>query len=1003
MSKSKSKGYQKVTKHDVKKEKATKNLPKKEIIGNNILKKEEVETEKLNKFKDCKEKEKFKKVYNGEEKAKLDEKNAKKDKVKLEKINAEKEKVKLEKINAEKEKVKFEKINAEKEKANLDKANLDKANAEKEKVKLEKINAEKEKAKLDKANAEKEKAKLDKANAEKEKAKLDKANAEKEKAKLDKANAEKEKAKLDKANAEKEKAKLDKANAEKEKAKLDKANAEKEKAKLDEVNAAKTQAKLDEVNAAKTKAKLDEVNAAKTKAKLDEVNAAKTKAKLDEVNAAKTQAKLDEVNAAKTKAKLDEVNAAKTKVDNEKKVIESKKADKVTYDNTETEKKNFDNIETQPAKETKKKNKEEEIVYGVATKEYLNEENLLPWDESDKEAQINNLIKAEEKKQLDIKNSRLKKTNITTEMLNGERCYIISDTKYILASADNICIGQKNGPVAAVTFPDDKNEMLILLKNETESIPVIANRNGDYIQIFKGEAIRGFSSLYYSYSGSGNYSTSDKRTIPVFIDGKHFSIDKTRGEQYIEIGNKKFIACIDGRVREIIIGEVTSGFFDHAYYIKNNNTHRMPIEQHEALERSIDRIRRVATPAEARDVLTKFFNSVSGKTLTQNNHYAIDKKKTLDFIVCYKKAIELEIKEEKEDKEIKAEQDKKKNERLKAISEIKDFIENINNNDPKLNEKCRCAIQLSGRVRERSLVTQKAIPYCGGFAMLQEAWGINPCKMVHIALDLLEKGETTTDTMVVGCVKKLSTPDYFKWRDYDEAYADSLLISIHYNLKKASSLAQEDAMNATYLGVPVKKCNYPDSKSDSFKKQDMQTRFLQELTLVSRGKGSICATAHGAINIFFLHELQKGFNRKNVSGPVNIEAAFKEFKSEEQINHAVVIEKFHVTGVGDNKFIECKLHTWGVMHHLKMRVSTFFDNFDPSSFFIANMDASQKFEFFSDIDKVVMRKNDNTATIGVLKLLDGTEHHLKKGDQISIENIVYKFNGGADWDTYPLS
>ncbi|MDP0588060.1 MAG: hypothetical protein QS748_02175 [Candidatus Endonucleobacter bathymodioli] len=631
------------------------------------------------------------------------------------------------------------------------------------------------------------------------------------------------------------------------------------------------------------------------------------------------------------------------------------------------------------------------------SKEDINKEKLISWDVLNKKAQVHALIQASDKKQADIRNERLQKTNIPIEKLNGKQLASIKDTLVIELSCADTVLGQKNGPVSAIEFPAGEEDMVVILSDNEKDMTVLANRNGDYIELREGEMIQGISGAYFLYTGDGSYKRYPKEDRPILVDGKYLHIDEKDGEAHIEINNKHFIACIDGRVKELVNDEFITGFFNTTYYLKNNTVSQIPTVKHEALAISIDRIKGIVTPSGARDVLTKFFNSTSGIELFQYNACYIDKAKTLDFITCYKKAIKLEKKEEKE---IKTEQLKKKNDRLLAIDKIKDFVASLDNNDPKLNEKCRCAIQLLGRVRERSLVKQRKIAYCGGFAILQEAWGANPLKMVGIAIDLLNKGKAAVNTMVEGHVKTLKLPDSFNWNDYTESYVDSLMMAPLYYLGESSSTHFEDAMNATFLGVPVKVSTYLKSTEHNLDEEKRQERFLQDLVLASSGKGSICATARGTFSAF-LAKLPTDFKRKNMSEPINIDTGLDTFNSTNTIGHAVVIDKLSVGDGENNKFVELKLHTWGSMHHIKMRVDTFFKNFKPFEFFIANMADDKELEFFKTHEDPTLSYTGKSSKIGVVKLLNGQEYHLNAGEKVLIDKIIYSYEGGKKWDIHP--
>ena len=407
----------------------------------------------------------------------------------------------------------------------------------------------------------------------------------------------------------------------------------------------------------------------------------------------------------------------------------------------------------------------------------------------------------------------------------------------------------------------------------------------------------------------------------------------------------------------------------------------------------------VNTAAGARKALTDLFDSVKGQTLFGKNDYPVDKQGTLAFIKAYKKAIRLEEKPLLANSEA---QKKKKLERLAALEEIECFVNGLRKNDYQTPEHCRLALQLCGRVRERSLVHQYKIGYCGGFAVLQAAWGRNPLKMTKLTIALAEKGQADVETMVKGRTKRLEVPIAFKWDKYHEALADSLLISTRYDLGSSGSCVEQDAMNATFLGVPVKVYSGKSVKKANGKDDyDADQQLLSDLCQASKQKCTVRAAVDGHMASFLEEKLTKDFTRKKKGAVRDIDADFKAFRPKpgSDTGHAVIIDKFELKKNNNQQIVECKLHTWGVMHHIRMSVKTFMDHFDHKGCFIAGASEEDSFPSFKEIGDEV--HYDRNKTTGVLVHKDGREKLVPIGGSASSfdSNVKkqYEYLGYGGW------
>ncbi len=150
------------------------------------------------------------------------------------------------------------------------------------------------------------------------------------------------------------------------------------------------------------------------------------------------------------------------------------------------------------------------------------------------------------------------------------------------------------------------------------------------------------------------------------------------------------------------------------------------------------------------------------------NDTPVDKKSTLQFIDLFATAIEQERKPTGQ--ETQAQIDKKQ-ERLQALEEIREFVTQLDPDAPDAAALCRLALQLCGRCRERSMVRQQTRPLCGGFATLQAAWGKSPLNMTRLTLRLACDYQAKSDKLAMAYFE---LPEGIDFSKYDEALADTL-------------------------------------------------------------------------------------------------------------------------------------------------------------------------------------------------------------------------------------
>ena len=247
----------------------------------------------------------------------------------------------------------------------------------------------------------------------------------------------------------------------------------------------------------------------------------------------------------------------------------------------------------------------------------------------------------------------------------------------------------------------------------------------------------------------------------------------------------------------------------------------------------------------SRQTLTALFDSWEGQVILGNRdhrdghnlfanrenqpqHYSSDDfltdvPNTLRFIDLYTTLIGSELKNKTT---TARHHQNKKRERLTALKEVRAFVAELNPDNPASAQLCRLALQVCGRIRERRLVSQKTLPLCGGFGLLQCAWGNRPLNMTRIILSLARHRQCVVPTRVKGITKTLTVPP-IDLSHYTEALADKLLLSTLYDLNSSSSTPGRDAVNASFLAMPSRVFNQNQwGRNDTPKANEL---FLQAL------------------------------------------------------------------------------------------------------------------------------------------------------------------------------
>ncbi|MDB2384607.1 hypothetical protein N9V90_02075 [Endozoicomonas sp.] len=415
----------------------------------------------------------------------------------------------------------------------------------------------------------------------------------------------------------------------------------------------------------------------------------------------------------------------------------------------------------------------------------------------------------------------------------------------------------------------------------------------------------------------------------------------------------------------------------------------------------------------SRESLTMLFNSWEGQVLFGNRDHLqgkgllknssgnpqdytsesvpVDIDSTLAFIDFYTTAIGMEQKPEKV--ELSKHREKKR-ERLAALRELRQFVAGLNSQDPDCAALCRLALQMCGRVRERSLVSQKNIPLCGGFAVVQNAWGENPLMTTRILLNLARYQSCSVKTLIPGKDKTLKVPP-INLSKFTEALADKLLLSTLYDLNSSSSTPGRDAVNASFLGVSARPFN--QSRWLGAEPSDVNSVFLQAMCQASNQRCPVRGAVTGKLSKFIEARLRGGLERKaNKNNVLNIEGEVNKVETNDAFSHAVIFDSFKEMG----DMVTFKLYSWGRVYHLKMKTKTFLEHIDKNSFVLFNQKIpTDSNSIFRDINVEVTDKKDNDS--GVILSLSGEEIPAVKGKKVKgFAKKEYTYKGNGSWTIY---
>ena len=585
--------------------------------------------------------------------------------------------------------------------------------------------------------------------------------------------------------------------------------------------------------------------------------------------------------------------------------------------------------------------------------------------------------------------NRIRHSTIQPKNVGDEKRLYCEDGRFFSVLPGETCIGELKGQGCKVTkFADGISEKLVMLNNGQV---VIAHKDGRYIPLNDNDVVMGFEGKFYSMINGNVFPGSTDP--PVIYDGRAISIKPDEGELICKHKGETIILSINGDVRKLPMGKTVSGFFDTAYEAHNNGDVSLhPIEEHEPLEISVEKLSLARTPSQARACLTELFESVNGTKLFTDNKYPVTKEDTLAFIKKYRKAIILECKWKiPQSSNNKADKIAKIKQRILAIDEVRNFVKGLNTTDKKLEDNCRHSLQMLGRIRERSLVRQRDTPLCGGFAVLQAAWGKYPLKMVSTSLKLLRSKERSVqlDTRVPGFKKTIVVPQNYQPYKYHEAACDSMLIASLYDISSTEGSSNaENAMNASYLGIPVlltKNINKNSDRPDEF-----YNNLLNDLCRATKRKMPILGVVDGKMAKFLADCLPKKFLRKNSAGINNIENKFSKFNGS-TTGHSIIIDKVERKWLDGQKVVNLKLHTWGIMHHLQMNEDTFLQNFVfDKNLGLVNTNNSLDFNSFEKLDDTIYYIKGNE---GIVECADGKKYHLKIGESVTVDGCCYIFEG----------
>ncbi|MGB1271289.1 MAG: hypothetical protein ACPG5T_04380, partial [Endozoicomonas sp.] len=201
-------------------------------------------------------------------------------------------------------------------------------------------------------------------------------------------------------------------------------------------------------------------------------------------------------------------------------------------------------------------------------------------------------------------------------------------------------------------------------------------------------------------------------------------------------------------------------------------------------------------PQSARSRLDRLFNHYS-KALFVDNGVALDRSSVSEFLTAYEQAIQDEVK-------VKASKvPAKKDRRLKAIQHLRDFVAGIHDQDDRANELLTIALQCAGRLRERNLVQQTGLPYCGVYSVAQACWASEPERMVLHTLNLaLNFYDDDLD------VQSRQFPDRFVLDDKNGPMADQLVVASYVrdriNQKLGGTTFNQDKGFLEKIGIPYR-------------------------------------------------------------------------------------------------------------------------------------------------------------------------------------------------------
>ena len=149
---------------------------------------------------------------------------------------------------------------------------------------------------------------------------------------------------------------------------------------------------------------------------------------------------------------------------------------------------------------------------------------------------------------------------------------------------------------------------------------VYIDKSGRYLPLKVGQPIKGSDSRYYFINGNRAQVTEPGEVV-ININGDFIFIQPDQCEQIGLIGERYYLVCIDGRYKEIPLGEVTNGFADKSYSIDEHGIHSHPMGSSSPIKHAINMLKH--TPDNAREVLKTFFDSDLIKVLTGTKRHPV--------------------------------------------------------------------------------------------------------------------------------------------------------------------------------------------------------------------------------------------------------------------------------------------------------------------------------------------------------------------------------------------